>query len=130
MANISIDQLAHQIAEELKTYSQEIVSGINTSSEKIGNEAVKQLRVTSPKDRGKYAKAWAMATERATGQPSRRIIHVRAPYYRLAHLLEHGHAKRGGGRVSARPHIRKAEEQVISTFTEEVENIIRNGGWE
>jgi len=127
MATIKIDKLADEIAKELAKYSQEVVEKVNISSEKIGKEAVKQLRQTSPKKTGKYAKSWTMTTERAVGQPHRRIVHAKTPHYRLTHLLEHGHAKRGGGRVEGRPHIRPAEEMVIETFVKEVEEAIERG---
>jgi len=127
MANINIDQLAAEIAKGLAEYSQDVVEKVNVSSEKVGKAAVKKLKQTSPKKTGKYAKSWTMSTEKAIGQPDLRIIHVKAPHYRLAHLLEYGHAKVGGGRVEGRPHIRPAEEMVIQEFVAEVEEAIRNG---
>ena len=127
MANVSIDQLAAEIARGLADYSQEVVEKVNISSEKVGKAAVKRLKQTSPKRYGKYAKSWTMTTEKAIGQPDLRIIHAKAPHYRLAHLLEYGHAKVGGGRVEGKPHIRPAEEQVIQDFTREVEEAIKRG---
>ena len=127
VANISIDQLAGEIAEVLSEYSQEVVEKVNISSEKVGKETVKMLKATSPKKTGKYAKSWAMKTEPEVGQPHKRIIHAKAPHYRLTHLLEHGHAKIGGGRVEGKPHIRPAEEEVIREFTAAVEEAIKRG---
>ena len=127
MANVSVDQLAAEIAKGLAEYSQDVVEKVNVSSEKVGKAAVKQLKSTSPKKSGKYAKSWAVKTEPGVGQPHKRIVHVKAPHYRLAHLLEYGHAKVGGGRVEGRPHIRPAEEQVIKDFVQEVEEAIKRG---
>ena len=131
MAKISVDQLAAEIAKGLAGYSQEVVEKVNISSEKVGKAAVKQLKKTSPRRPppvgGKYAKSWAMKTEPEVGQPHKRIVHVKAPHYRLTHLLEHGHAKVGGGRVEGRPHIRPAEEMVIEEFVKEVEEAIKRG---
>mgnify|MGYP001382766922 CR=1 FL=1 len=129
MANVSIDQLAAEIAKGLAEYSQDVVEKVNVSSEAVGKAAVKQLKETSPKrpGSGKYAKAWTMKTEPEVGQPHKRIVHVKAPHYRLTHLLEHGHAKKGGGRVEGKPHIRPAEEMVIQEFMAEVEEAIRRG---
>ena len=127
MTKISVDQLAAEIAKGLAEYSQDVVEKVNISSEKIGKEAVKQLRQTSPKKTGKYSKSWTMSTEKEIGQPHKRIVHVKAPHYRLTHLLEYGHAKVGGGRVEGRPHIRPAEEMVIEEFVKEVEEAIKRG---
>ena len=127
MANVSVDQLAVEIAKGLAEYSQDVVEKVNVSSEKVGKAAVKKLKQTSPKRYGNYAKSWTMKTEKVIGQPHTRIIHAKAPHYRLTHLLEHGHAKAGGGRVEGRPHIRPAEEMVIKEFVAEVEEAIKRG---
>ena len=127
MAKISVDQLAAEIARGLAEYSQGVVEKVNVSSDKVGKAAVKRLKQTSPKRYGKYAKSWTMKTEPEVGQPHKRIVHVKAPHYRLTHLLEHGHAKVGGGRVEGIPHVRPAEEEVIREFTREVEEAIKRG---
>ena len=127
MANVSVDQLAAEIAKGLADYSQEVVEKVNISSEKVGKSAVKRLKETSPKRYGKYAKSWTMKTEPEVGQPHKRIVHVKAPHYRLTHLLEHGHAKVGGGRVEGIPHVRPAEEMAIKEFMAEVEEAIKRG---
>jgi hypothetical protein len=127
MANVSVDQLAAEIARGLAEYSQGVIEKVNVSSEKVGKAAVKKLKQTSPKKTGEYAKSWTMKTEPEVGQPHKRIIHAKAPYYRLVHLLEHGHAKVGGGRVEGIPHVRPAEEEVIREFAREVEEAIKSG---
>lgn len=126
MTNIDIDQLAAEIAKGLADYSQEVVEKVNISSEKVGKAAVKRLKETSPKDKGKYAKSWRVKTDPQVGQPNTLTIHNKDHYY-LTHLLEHVHAKKGGGRFEGKPHIRPAEEMVIQEFMAEVEEAIRRG---
>jgi hypothetical protein len=52
------------------------------------------------------------------------IIHNKTDY-RKTHLLEHGHAKKNGGRVAAQIHIGPAEDRAIVDFIDRVERAIR-----
>lgn len=69
---------------------------------------------------GAYSKSWATKKVNENSHSLRMTVHSKNRY-QLAHLLEHGHAKRGGGRVAARPHIAPAEEN----GEELLENFIR-----
>lgn len=79
----------------------------------------KEITLSAPKDTGTYAKSWSVKKTKETSNSLELTVHSKNRY-QLAHLLEYGHAKRGGGRVSARPHIAQAEENAIETLETEI----------
>ena len=93
---------------------------------KAADTVKKEISATAPVGTGKYAKSWATKTTAESSHALEITVHSRNRY-QLAHLLEHGHAKRGGGRVAARPHIAAAEEHGIEELEHEIERSIRNG---
>lgn len=125
-SRIQIDQLADTVMRELENYAETTTCGVKAAVKKAANTVKKEISATAPVRTGKYAKSWATKT---TGENSHAIeitVHSRNRY-QLAHLLEHGHAKRNGGRVAARPHIAAAEQRGIEELEREIERSIRNG---
>ena len=125
-SRIQIDQLADTVMRELENYAETTPDGVKAAVKKAANTVKKEISATAPVRTGKYAKSWATKT---TGENSHAIeitVHSRNRY-QLAHLLEHGHAKRNGGRVAARPHIAAAEKRGIEELEREIERSIRNG---
>lgn len=123
MANIKIDQLADEITKGLKEYADFATDDMKKSVRKAGNAVRKEIAQTAPKDTGTYAKSWSVKKTKETSNSLVVTVHSRNRY-QLAHLLEHGHAKRGGGRVAARPHIAKAEENAIDVLESEIERAL------
>lgn len=125
-SRIQIDQLADTVMRELENYAETTTDGVKAAVKKAANTVKKEISATAPVRTGQYAKSWATKT---TGENSHAIeitVHSRNRY-QLAHLLEHGHAKRNGGRVAARPHIAAAEQRGIEELEREIERSIRNG---
>ena len=95
-------------------------AGMKKAVRKTATEVRKEISSNAPKDTGAYSKSWTTKKVSESSHSLEMTVHSKNRY-QLAHLLEHGHAKRGGGRVAARPHIAPAEEN----GEELLENLIR-----
>lgn len=115
--------LASQIAKALAEYSTEVEEEVDKIAEETAEEAVQKLKTTSPKSPrakgGKYAKSWKK-TKMGKGN-----FVVHNTNYRLPHLLEFGHLKRNGGRVSGIVHIKPAEDHAIENFEKKLKELGR-----
>ena len=123
---VSIDQMASVIMDGLKEYADLATDELKAAVKKTGNDVKKQIQSTAPKDSGKYSKSWSVKTTKESSNGMEVTVYSRNRY-QLAHLLEFGHAKRGGGRVAARPHIAAAEQAGIESFEQAIERSLRNG---
>lgn len=128
MANNSIrpEQLASAVMEGLKEYADLAADDMKKAVKKAGTSVRKEIQQNAPADTGAYAKSWAVKKEKETSDSIQLIVHSKNRY-QLAHLLEHGHAKRGGGRVAGKAHIAPAEEKAVRQLEEEIERSLQNG---
>lgn len=120
---VRIDEMASAIMEGLTEYADLATDELKKSVKNTGKTVKDEISKTAPKDTGKYQKSWAVKTINETSNSLDVVVHSRNRY-QIAHLLEHGHAKRGGGRVAARPHIAPAEEKGIEELEKEVEKAL------
>ena len=120
---VSVDQMAAAIEEELEKYKDLASDELKKAVKKAGKTAKSDINESAPVRTGKYAKSWKT---KVTAEDSQRIQGtVYSPSrYMIAHLLENGHAKRGGGRVRASPHIKPAEEHAEEVLLSDLEKAL------
>ena len=121
--NVSIDEMADAIMEGLTEYADLAAEDMKKAVKKAGTTARKEIEANAPKDTGAYAKSWSVKNTKETSSSLEVTVYSKTKY-QLAHLLEHGHAKRGGGRVSAQPHIAPAEETAAEQLEREIEKVL------
>lgn len=119
---ISADQLSSEIMSALDEYKKVTDEVVKTAVNSVAKETKAMAQAGSPVKSGGYQKGWAVKkTSEKTGQVSITVYNRTKPG--LTHLLEKGHAKRGGGRVAGKPHIAPAEEYAVN----ELETAIKRG---
>ena len=115
----TIDNLAKTIMEGLQEYADLASEDVKAAVRKAGKNVKADIAANAPKRTGAYSKRWTVKTQKETANSLEVVVHSKNRY-QLAHLLEHGHAKRGGGRVAGKPHIAPAEEKAIKELEQEI----------
>ena len=122
MSTVPIDKFQQAIDKALKEYAgsvKEHLDDITRVFAKKGAQAVKQAARGTFGGTGKYAAGWTSQIETGRVSVQGQIFNEKVPG--LPHLLENGHAKRGGGRVPGRVHIAPVEEKIATEFQKAVE---------
>ena len=121
---VSIDELANAINEGLEEYADLSAQGVKSAVRKSAKAVKEQINGSAPVRTGRYAKSWAVKTTAEDSQSLEQTVYSPSRYM-LSHLQEKGHAKRGGGRVRAIPHIAPAEEMGIEMLEGLIEKALK-----
>ena len=123
---VSIDEMDNAIMEELEKYADLAADELKAAVKETAASVRKDIQAGAPVDTGKYKKSWSVKNVREDSESIELVVHSRNRY-QIAHLLEHGHAKRGGGRVAAKPHIASAEQRGNEKLVQTIEQKMKGG---
>jgi len=124
---VKIDRLADEVMKGLQEYADLATDDLKADVQKAAKMVQTQIKNTAPRKTGKYAKSWSAKKTKETSDSIEYTVHSRNRY-QIAHLLENGHAKRGGGRVAAIPHIAPAEKVGEEQLLHDIERDLKKGG--
>lgn len=124
---ITVDQLGSEIQKILDEYSGNVIKNLPEITQAVGKKGVTALKNSTKAtvNGNKYWKGWTSQTERTRMGAKVTLYNGKLPG--LAHLLEHGHAKRNGGRTKPYVHITPVEKKLMEEYERKiVDDINRN----
>ncbi|HUM83631.1 MAG TPA: HK97 gp10 family phage protein [Lachnospiraceae bacterium] len=121
---VSIDEMDDVIMKELEDFSRLATDDMKDAVTETAKSVKADIEGAAPVLTGRYKKSWAVKKTEENATSIELVVHSKNRY-QLTHLLEHGHAKRGGGRVRAIPHIapaeQRGEEELVKRFKNALE---------
>ena len=123
---MKIADLSKEIEKELTLQMKTSTEAVKRSVKETADEIRKDISEHAPVGKsGRYARSWRVKQTEGTATSVTFTVHANKDGYPLAHLLEFGHALRGGGRASAKQHIKPAEERGARSLEEKVRRNLR-----
>ena len=122
----SIDNLASEVMKGLNEYAELADVSMKKAVRKTTTAVKNEISANAPKKSGRYKKSWTARKTKENSHTLEMTVHSK-DRYQIAHLLEHGHAMRNGGRVAAKVHIAPAEQDGIEELKTEIGRTLRHG---
>ena len=122
--NVSIEDLPSVVKKGLEEYCDFTAEEVKKIVQEVSEAVKDEIMENAPVDTGAYRKSWRVKKESETATSLSMVVHSEKRY-RLTHLLEKGHAKRGGGRVPAQVHIAPAETHAEKMLLDKVERSLK-----
>lgn len=127
-STINITEFEDTIKEILEGYEGNCNEIVKDAVDDVSKNALKMLKKEAPKRTGTYAKGWARKVEDGHFVYDAILYGKKATTYAIAHLLEHDHALRNGGRYIATntKHIEKVQDwagqELVNTIRNKIES--------
>lgn len=132
------NDLGPQLERVLTVYGEAINSKLRAITTETMKQLVKETKATAPRGRRtnkdsyrKHISGDYRGTRKTArglrGQDIHAIWYVRAPEYRLTHLLVKGHATSKGTRTRSSPFLHNARERAVAEYEAKVQEALQDG---
>lgn len=121
---IDADRFAATMEQLLGDLANEVEAGSGRAVRKAAQKGRKETKANAPERTGGYKEGWTYTVKNTPEGWFAEVGNKKKPG--LAHLLEKGHAKVGGGRVDGREHIAPAADKAFDELIKQVQSEVNS----
>ena len=120
------NQLGAALQETMGLYHKDVTERVNACSAAAVKSLVKKTKATAPVGkRGSFKKNITSRQSKKSPNGNTYAWCVKAPDYRLTHLLVKGHATKDGGRTKPDPFLKNALDEVLPEYEDNVKEVLQ-----